>query len=1355
MREMKPLLIAALYLGLFASIARSNVAPPVFKHILKDHGLASNKVLCITQDKNGFMWFGTEDGLSRFDGSKYINFRKNPGNKTSLVTNYVNTIYEAPATGHLWIGTAEGLCRLDTRTYKFYPGLPNGALTLQKLNIASIHIDKRKTMWIGTNEGLFRLDQGARAPILCLKSTTPKITSNVNCIYSDYKGNLWVGTNFGLFRLNRKSKQLEPYFLQKSPARIMSIAEDSQKHLWISSYSGAFEITPTATHRYCMENGQLKNDKVQGVVEDDKGNIYLAVRDGLGLHYLDRATRKVVVFKNDVFNQTGINSGALTSIYKDKFKNIWIGTWAKGLNFIDKNQKQFAHYNVNHRPDGLLSNYIRAVFQDSEGDIWIGTKDEGGLSKFNPTKGTFTHYKEWLYNSKSSAYSFIFSIAELRPGQLLVGTHDRGLQVWNKKTGAYKQYQNNPANKRSIADNSVIAMIKDQTNKVWVATARALQTFDVETDQFNMILDSAYVKCFFDTPSELYIGSGTGLYSYNRSSGKVKRYHKKAKLNSVEVPNITGIVQDSKGFLWLSTVGKGLLQFDPKTRKFTSYTIKNGLPSDLTCGIQIDERGNIWISTSNGLSRFNPRSKKFRNYYYAEGLQGNEFEKYASFKTKDGHLIFGGSNGFNYFYPDDIKDNPIVPKVIITDFKIFNKPVEIGTGDSPLKEIISNTKELELNYKQSVFTLEFSALNFSSPLYNQYAYKLEPLEKEWNYIGVHNLVNYSSLPAGTYTFKVKASNNDGVWNNLPTTLAIRVLPAPWKSGWAYFFYCMIAGTLILLGIRYKNFETRLKIAQIEKEKLEELNTVKTQFFTNISHEFKTPLTMILSPLNKLINSAEKDEEKKQLNYISRNALRLQNLINQLMELRSIESNSLSPEYQKGNIGQYLSELVTVFQPVADDHQIRLTFATEGEIQTYFDPDKTEKIFYNILSNAMKFTPDGGSVNVSVRTVNQHPSATSPFDGSYIEAKIGNTGSTISPEHIPHLFENYYHIDRPNSLSQPGTGIGLAFTKELVDLLGGTIHVESSEELTLFTVCLPDIKVSQAELNSQLKSTNAPFSYSKQLIEVLKFEKVRLEPKSTNNKAPSILLVEDNKELRELLFNTLSVDYKVSLAKNGEEGLELIKKVNPELVISDIIMPVRNGIELCREIKTNIQYNHIPVVLLTASNTQARKISGMSNGADVYIEKPFDLEYLKLQIRNIIQTRKAQREAFAKKITAEPEKVVVDSPDEQFVVNAIHIVERNLNNADFDVDKFASEMNLTRTTLYRKIKALTDLSASEFVTNIRLKKAANMLSNSQLTVSEIAYQTGFSSLSYFGMCFKKNYHLSPTAFAEKYRNNNSI
>lgn len=1320
-----------------------------FKHITNDQGLPSNKVVCIAQDNIGFLWFGTEKGLCRFDGSSFYNYVNDPGNKHSISNNYINCIFEEPQTGNLWIGTNKGMNYFDVKKQVFLREfkVPAKDSSLFKRSVYSVLLDSQQNLWICTVDGLYVYYKGNEMPVHFSTSRKNKILGNqVHHLFEDSKHYLWLSTNMGLEVFDQTTKSFKPYELLGEPVNAISVYEDSRHNLWVSTaFHGVFLVKNGSIKRYCVENGKLQADNVRNVLEDEAGNMLFAVRDGGGLHYLNYKTDEVSVISPDVFDPGSLSSGALMYLFKDRFKNIWIGTWRNGLNYIDRNYKPFEHYKINFKPDGLINNNVRSVFQDSDGDIWIGSTDGGCLSKFNPSARSFTHYRHEKNNPYSLGSTYVLAISEARPGYLLVGTFKNGMDLFEKRTGRFYHFKSDPSGKNSLRNENVYAIFKDRYDVIWVSTINVLQTFDFEKRTFELVNGTSYVRCFLDlNEDELYFGGSRGLTIYNRKTKKFRSYRC---LDKGEEGNafVTGIACDRYNNLWLSTFGGGVKYFDTKTKTFVSYREKDGLPSDMACSIEIDSEGNVWISTSEGLSKYNPVENKFKNYDISDGLQGREFERHVSYKTNDGHLIFGGANGFNYFFPSDIKDNPVVPKVALTELKIFNKPVKIGDEDSPMNEYIGHAKELVFNYKQSTISLGFVALNYTSPEKNQYAYMLEGYEKEWNNVGPNRTATYTNLSAGDYVFKVKASNNDGVWNEQPATIRIKVLPPPWKTWWAYGFYLLCLGMLFYILLKYFNarreFRLQLQISRIEKEKIEELNRIKLQFFTNISHEFKTPLTLILASIKQLRNTKVSEETEQVYGYLYRNAVRLLNLINQLMEFRSIQNTSTGPVYQNGDIAVFIKDLLSVFSTVVKVNKLSLSFQSSPDnIFTSFDADKTEKILYNLFSNAIKYTPTNGSIKVYVKILHNQ-------SGPFVEIRVANTGSHINKEQLPHLFKTYYHIDKPKSFSQTDSGIGLAYTKELTELLGGKICVESNEEETTFTVVLPYHNLSGNE-GETIRANN--FEYSQQLVKALIVEKASNGLKPVNIKAPHILIVEDDAELQGFLKDTFSRYYKVSVANNGDEGLTLAMQINPALILSDIVMPGMDGIELCKKIKTDIFTSHIPVVLLTASDTGDVKLSGMKTGADAYIEKPFDLDFLMLQVKNIIETREATRKAFAKKITPEPEAISISSTDEQFVKKAIAVVEDNLSDPDFDVDKFVKSMQMGRTLLYQKIKALTDLSVNEFIMNIRLKSAAQLLKDTNLNVSEIAFKVGFNTPRYFSTCFKNHFKLSPLEFAEKNR-----
>lgn len=826
-----------------------------FKHITLDQGLPSNKVNSITQDHTGFMWFGTENGLAMYDGSDFKVFKHNPKDRLSLCNNSINCIYEDPVTRNLWIGTDEGLNYFNKSDYKFYQDISvsKNDSTLLKVRIFSILKDHKQNLWIATYNGLYVYFADAEFPrVYGIKSTRYLSHNSVFKVFQDSRKNIWIGTQYGveLFRWN--SKTFHPFPNVKGI--VNSIYEDSRGHIWVATYNnGLYTIKNNEIKQYTRNNSKLGSNSVQAVVEYTDGNMLIAVRDGGGLHYLDTKTGRITIIAHDDHEPNSINSSGLLSIYKDKFGNIWIGTWMNGLNMVDNLRKPFLHYKRNFKSDGLYNNNVRSVFQDSDGDIWVGTKDGGCLSRFDPRSGKFLHYKNEPGNPFSLSSSYIFSISEVKPGTLLIGTFKNGLDVFEKHSGKFYHYKHKTSDSTSIVSNDVYCILRDRYGVVWVATVNRLQIFDFLTKKFTTINKLQFIRSILDySPDEMYFGGRTGLFLYKRNTREVVSFTHNINSNSISDNYVTGMVKDSSGNLWIATYYGGVNHFDTKTRRFTVYAESDGLASNHTRAIQLDDKGNLWISTTNGLSKFDPKARKFKNYSIADGLQGKEFERFVSLKAQDGHLLFGGTNGFNYFHPDSIKENENVPNVVITGFKIFNKQVPVGDKASPLHKHISSTEKIILTHKQSYITFEFVALNFTSAESNQYAYCMEGLDSGWNYVGNTRNATYSNVPPGAYTFRVKASNNDGIWNEEGTSVIVRVLPPWWKTLW----FRSILIVLLLIGIvmflRHRTRKLRhqkQKLVQVVKERNQQIKIQKEQI------EIQRDELMLLKSKEKFIQRA--------------------------------------------------------------------------------------------------------------------------------------------------------------------------------------------------------------------------------------------------------------------------------------------------------------------------------------------------------------------------------------------------------------------------------------------------------------------------------------------------------------------
>ena len=1300
-----------------------------FKHLTNANGLSSNRINTIIEDADGFIWFSTGDGLNQYDGSSVKYYDKQ-----------VTCMAIDPETKNLLVGTANGLELFDRNTHSFkHIKIQNSAgETFDNWHISDLYFDNNKQLFVG-GESFFVLNASMTD---FTKYELPKdekgksweITS-INVIKS---GSVLLGTKNGVWELNLSAGKYSPVYKNKELGAIYKLFVDSKANLWICTYSKGICFSEDANMNadpifYRQENGFLINNRVSDIVEDDDQVFLITNIDG-GLVHFDKKNNKISHHLPDIHNPNSIKGKALTTIIKDSLDNIWIGTNNSGVNFIDRHRKEFEHYQINFKDDGLFNNNIRALFQDSRGDIWIGTKEGGGLSKFNRSKGTFTHYRPDVNDPSSISDDYVFCMEELDSRHLMIGTFKRGIEILDTQTGRFSHHV---FDKNNIIYNRTYTIHKDLKGHIWVDHGGLFYEFFPQTRTIKKIEGIVRVKCIIDEDED-HIWLGTlqkGLFLFNTNTKEFSKY---------EIGNnkINALKKDTKGNLWIGTKG-GLIYKKANSKEYITYTVKEGLANNQVLGLQIDDNDNVWASTTNGLSKFDTQNRKFRNYYVNDGLQGNEFEHYASLKTKEGELMFGGRNGFNIFHPDRITENPNIPKVVITDFNLFNKPVAIGAEDSPLTKHISQTKTLTLNHKQSVMTFEFVALNYSSPEKNQYAYILEGFDPDWNNIGNKREATYTNLPAGEYTLKVKASNSDGYWNNEGSSIKITILPPWWKTYYAYFLYLILSFLLLIAFYRFSltlfNLRSNLKLEQIEKENNKALNQAKLQFFTNISHEFRTPLTLIIDPLDKLLNSNINDHNLlKHLRLMNVNANRLLRLINQLMDFRKVGKGKMTLKVAKYSLVEITEKISKSFEDKAEESSINFeVICPVGDMFVYLDLEKYDIILHNLLFNAFKFTEDYGNIKVEIGLKNNN-------DHQLVEIRVIDDGKGISEENVKQIFEEFYQIGQDSS----GTGIGLSLTKKLVELQKGTIKVQSAlGKGSCFTVSfllgnehfnasdvyqLSEANTSRVDENKLNLSTK----------NISKHESVSIN----NKKRPTkILLVEDNEELRNYLKETLENYYTIYEAKNGVQGIKECLRLNPDLVISDVMMPNKNGIDMCHDIKTDIRISHIPVILLTARSTIENKIEGLKTGADAYIEKPFNMRLLQVQITNILETRKKLRERFGNDLNVQSHDISNSSADERFLNKAIKIVEEHLTESDFSVEDFIKEIGMSRSSLHLKLKALTNKSTTEFIRSIRLRTAAIFLKETNQSIAEIAYKTGFASPAYFSKCFKKVFGKLPTDY----------
>jgi signal transduction histidine kinase/ligand-binding sensor domain-containing protein/DNA-binding response OmpR family regulator len=1339
-----------------------------FSRIDINNGLSSNQINSILKDRKGFMWFGSMSGLNRYDGYKCKVFKHNSRDTNSLSDDYIVRILEGPE-GSIWVETRNGFNVFDPYTETFERNL---AKSLRRLSLPLVPInhiikDAQGDYW-------FLMENR----YLCKYSSRDKRTSIVYQVRQgeqtiasfafDSESNLWiVRSRGGLEKINIKTwkvvlntASVSNYF--KNDSLDYSLFIDAQNELWVYASMlprGVVHYSPLlqTAERINNDTGpyRLNNNIVVSIVQDNKGKIWISTDHG-GINVLDKTSRSIAYILNNSDDIKSLGQNSITSAYKDNAGIIWIGTFKKGISYYHENIIKFPL--VRHlasNPNSLNYNDVNRFVEDLKGNIWIGTNG-GGLIYYNRQSRNFTHFVHDPGNPNSLSNDVIVNMYMDSEQKLWIGTYFGGLDCFDGKK--FIHFRHNPSVPGSLAENRIWEIYEDSVRNLWIGTlAAGLDRYDRNKNIFfhyksgdpNSIHSNYISAITSDKEGNLWIGTAYGIDVLEKHTGSFIHYiNNPANPNSLSNNNVISIFEDTKDRIWIGT-RDGLNVFNKKTKTFKQFRMEHGLPDNTILNILEDDYQNLWISTPNGLSNIivagtdDTISLQCKNYDEKDGLQGRAFNENAALKTKAGELIFGGPNGFNIFHPKNILPEKNTFPVILTDFQIFNKSIVVGdkmNNRIVLDESITEADKITLKYNENVFSVEFAALNFSNSEKNKYAFMLEGFNKEWLFTGGNERkVTYTNLDPGTYYFRVKASNKDGVWTEKPASLMITILPPFWKTGWAFIFYALFVSGALYLARRITLDRARMRF-QIEQqrkeaERMHALDMMKIKFFTNVSHEFRTPLSLILSPLDKILKHCNDAELKKQLLLIHRNAKRLLNLVNQLLDFRKMEVQEFKANLTIGDIVAFIKDISYSFSDISEKKDIKFFYTSElSSLEAYFDKDKLEKIIFNLLSNAFKYTPSYGSVSVAVDFLE---AGSESSDGKLI-LEVRDTGIGIPEDQQEKIFERFFQHEVPDSMLSQGSGIGLAITREFVKVLNGSVSVESEPEKgTSFKVILP----------LKRAATAIPGKVNQEIIAVDDKSLVQTPEENGhgNNKKTTILLVEDNEDFRFYLKDNLQQTYRIVEAVNGKEAWEKVKALEPDLVVSDIMMPYMNGIELSRKIRTDNQVSHVPVILLTAMATEEMQLEGYKIGVNDYITKPFTFEILQYRIKNILLQQKQLRKQFQKQIEVNPSEITITPVDEQFMKQALKVVEKNISNTDFSVEDLSRELFMSRVSLYKKLLALTGKTPLEFIRVMRLKRGAQLLEKSQMSVAQIAYEVGFNNPKNFTKYFKEEFDVIPSQY----------
>ena len=1313
-----------------------------------DKNLSNSLINAIFQDKKGFVWIATANGLNKFDGNKFTIYKHRLNDSLSLKNNYVRTVFE-DSNGILWVGCINGLMRYDRMSDTFEEVYIYVGESRKNIHITCITESANGQIWFSTaGYGVFTIDKEAGSYKITHSLTDLLSGSHVSIIYEDASKNMWIATREkGVICYNQATGDIKVFDIPGVPPgnEVSAITGNKDGFIFIGTLTKGLSIYNPYENKiypapYKDSDGLFR---VKSLLVKNESEVLIGT-DGSGLKIYDLS--KNVINDYSVHSPIDLSKAKIHSIMQDNMNNLWLGVFQKGVVFISGLQKGFEYIGTKlagNNPIG--NNSVSAMYKDKDDTMWVGT-DNDGIFGINKTNKRVAHYTQSSY--PNSAPNIIRSIFEDSNNDIWIGSYANGLAKLDRKTGVCRYIP-------ELRNENIFSISEDKNKNLLIGTLgsglyildisganKAMMRFPTDRDHtyYNLYSDdlcSRWITCVIcDRDGLIWIGHYDGLSCYNPEKNTFINYIEKN--NFIEGAVVMSLFEDYQGNIYAGTKD-GIYYFNKKDTTLTQYTTQDGLSDNTVCGITDDDEHNLWLSTYRGLNKFDITSHEFTNYYAGDGLQGNEFSQGAVFKDNKGTIYFGGIYGITYFSPNKIVDNMTVQNLYITDFYLNNTPVSKG-HKSGKNEIVSDAvidaELFILSYNDNTFSLDLSTLDFTDPEQIHYQYKIEKLNSDWiNLPPGMNRITHTNLPPGNYSVRIRALSN-GTYSN-EKQINIVITPPWYQTWWAYLIYTILVLMLIYGVISYviSRIRYRRKIAEKEQEKA--ISEAKLQFFTNLSHEIRTPMTLIISPLEKLIKENNDTEKQNTYILIYRNAQRILRLINQLMDIRKLDKGQMQLSFTEADMVEFIRDIMKTFEYLTQKKGIRFTFECDlDRLDVWIDLNNFDKVLMNILSNAFKYTLDNGEIQIKL---------SAGEDGNF-EIKISDTGIGIDEQEIEKIFERFYQVN--NAYCNFGTGIGLHLSRLLVEMHKGVLYAENRTDTrgSSFIIRLPLV----------IK----PFNEQRYPNEVIskdsnKPELLYHEESTASNTAPKvipktkyhILVIEDDHDIRNYIKSELSSNYIVNTCNDGKEGLDYIFRENPDLVISDIMMPNMDGISLTRKIKTNINLNHIPVILLTAKSTEQDKLEGLETEADAYFEKPFNIEILKQTINNFISIRRTLKNKYLGNEKQEQliQAIELKSSDEILMEKIMKVINEHLADPKLSVQMLSDIIGISRGHLHRKLKELTNQSVRDFIRGVRLKQAADLLASKKLSVSEVLYATGFSNLSHFSGVFKDFYGMSPTEY----------
>ena len=1352
-----------IFFFLIYSVSFGTTDPPIsISKVTPDGGVVYSQVTSIIEDNQGFIWFSTNNGLFSYNTIDIKRYSYLQRDSTSISTNRINTLFKDKS-GEMWVATENGLCSYNPKkdNFKRYTILDQFDNYIGK-DIISFFQDHNETYWFSDEKGIGTFDPKSKRAFY--KNIDNK---NKNITFSTISNDqtIWVFFEDGDIYYLTKGSNTFHYFTKGKENRVTSVIFD-ENLIWIGYQSEGLlslnlndgSVTYDFNSESLLADLELPSNRIRSLIKDHNNQIWVGTNNGIVIIEDYKIKKRIDKQKYSVLPHNSI-----WSLYKDSNKNIWIGTWLGGLAFHSEHNNSFQHFTQSTSRKSLSSNIVSCFAQvPNKQDIIIGT-DNGDLNRYNPETNIFSlfpivykgktikgiksitydkyetlwvgTYRGGVFYKEKNKKSFNHLIPPFDTGfqnldvlatdeGIWVSDYPNGVYFYNFKLKTFTQYKHNPLDINSISNDNVRHIIQDKNENIWFATENGINLLKKGTTKF------------------------------------IHTFHQNHNINSISCNYIYHIYEDNEGFLWLGTNGEGLDKFNPDTGVSEHFTMKDGMAGNEIFSILQDKDENLWVTTENGFCKFNPKTKSKQSFVSNKGIKNNHFYPIAALKSINNELYFGGSNGLIRFQPRAISHNPIPPKTTITQLLIHNEKILPEANSSVLKDVIGNTESLRLNYKQNTISFQFTSNNYINPQVNQFKYRLKHFDDKWIESDYNGQATFTNVPPGKYVFEVKAANNYGIWNEIPTKVAIEITPPIWLTWYAYLFYFLFfIGSVYYFRkqiINRQKLKLTVNMSKIQRETEEELHQMKLQFFTNISHEFRTPLTLIQGPVNRLLKvGSENDLSLKQLSLIKNNTDRLLRLINQFLDFRRVDHGKLKLNPIHADVVSFCKNVFNCFEEHAAHRSFNFSFVSElPSICIDFDTDKLDKILVNILSNSFKYSSDYGRVTLKIQKnvktkINEswnNYTIGEDLNEDFLEISIIDSGYGISSDKLPKIFERFFQIEK-NQNNATGTGIGLSLTTNYVNLHNGQLVVSALENKGAgFYIYLPLHQVNAFNENVKDIISANTFEFTSEPVTDINSKIKNEDP--VDNQESLILITEDNPELLDFLEESLQNHFRIAKAKNGKEAHDLTLSLYPDLIISDIMMPEMDGIQLCGKIKNDIRTSHIPVILLTALSTVQDKILGIDSGADAYVPKPFDEDFLIAQVNSLLNSRKMLRSLFVSQQDVWDENSNILNLDKKLLHKAICIIEKNITNTEFTVEDLAKNLNISRTHLHRKLKSLTNQSATEFIRNIRLKQAIKLMKSGDYLINEIGFAVGFNSHNYFTKAFKKEYGVSPTEFIKQ-------